>query len=666
MKRTIVIILVLAVLFPAVGHLHASYTFLEYSRTDDNDMSNATVIALNGSVQDTLHNETDFVDWYKAEVTAGDIIIINLTVPDTGDLDLSAYNTNSELVGKSWTYRTGGFEETTFMANMTGYYYIAVSTFEGNGNYTLFVLKDSEYVHDGNDFRYTATEITELVTINEKHEMIEGIDDNDFFKIYLGVNDQLTASLSYQPGQNFNLYCLGPDGTILNESANFTGSEEAAITAASEGWYYVQASVLWGSGDYYLSIIVVRANSPPVITEALPQGTTITVDEGVSVIFSINTSDPELDILDYTWEVDNIVVTGENTGEYNLSTSYEDTYSEGNYRVVVSVDDGYNSVSHGWNLIVVDRNPSPVMKIKWPLEDEVNISENENVLFVTDIEDPDGTIPVIRWLVNNVQQIGEADESFNFRANYSMAGTYKVEIEVIDSADQTMRLVKMWTITVTDIDREPVVTEIIPILNGQTDEETALTLSFNFTNPDGDAVTYRWYFDGVLLGGEEIYRYIYIPSYSSYDGNKHMVRVEATVGLHELNNSWVLTITDVNRLPQIDNTTQSPKAGLKFKEDKKIAFSAEAVDPDGDNITYSWVNIVTGEELSTGKSFSKSFTAGMHTIMLTVTDGKGGKDTMEFILEVKAEEDSPGFGLGTIIFVVSSIVLVGYRRFRKS
>ena len=379
MKRTLIIILVLAAMLSVVTPVPASSMFLDNSRADDGngDMGNATVIALNGSAQDTIHNETDFWDWYKAEVTAGDIIVINLTVPDTGDCDLTVYNANSELVAKSWTYRVGGFEETIFMANMTDYYYILVSSFAGNGSYTLRVLKDSEYAHDGNDFRYTATEITELVTLNEKHNMIEGIDDDDYFKIFLEENDQLSASMSYQPGQNFDLYCLATDGTVLNESTNFTGSEEIAITAPVEGWYYVQASVIWGSGDYYLSIIIVRVNEPPVITEALPQGSTVMVDEGNSVIFSVTVTDPELDILDYTWTVDDVIMTGENSKKFNLSTSYNDSYSAGNYRVGVSVEDNYNSVSHSWNLVVVDLNPMPVIMIKWPMDDEMNINENE-------------------------------------------------------------------------------------------------------------------------------------------------------------------------------------------------------------------------------------------------------------------------------------------------
>ena len=55
----------------------------------------------------------------------------------------------------------------------------------------------------------------------------------------------------------------------------------------------------------------------------------------------------------------------------------------------------------------------------------------------------------------------------------------------------------------------------------------------------------------------------------------------------------------------------------------------------------------------------------MHTIMLTVTDGKGGKDTMEFNIEVKSVDDSPGFGLSMLVLVVTALVLVSYRRNRQ-
>ena len=657
--------LLVALLIPLPGIFTMSEGDIMASRSDDNDMGNATMIALNTSAVDTLHNDTDFVDWYEMDTGIGDIIIVNLTVPDTGDFDLSVWNVNGEPIQFSSNLEKGGFEEVTFMANTSDRYYIQILAFSGNGSYTLYVKKDSEYVPDGNDYIYTATEITPPATIQD--DLVQGLDDNDYFKLELGKNDELHATLSYQPSRNFDLYFMNPDGELLNESTDFTGYEEIYHTCKKAGTYYVLASVVWGTGDYVLSVSVIRANAAPEIVDLWPDSDNVTMDEDTSLVFWISASDPEYDVLEYTWKVDEaVIMVGNDRNELNITASYNDTYSAGSYVISVTVRDSYNSATMSWNLTVVDVNPLPEITVKWPEGHEITIHENENVYFNLDVIDPDGTVPLLQWYMNDTPVRGETRELYNFRANYDMAGTYDIRIEVTDGIDPHLNISRSWRVRVLNIDRNPIPTDIFPSIYGQTDEETPLTFTFIVNDQDGDVPSYTWYLDGVRLESENGENYTFVPSYDSHDGKTHAIRVVVLAGEKELNHTWELMITNVNRPPRIDNSTLMPKSLSRYNEGDEIRFSVDVDDPDHDNISYSWIVMETGEEISTLANFTYDLDEGHYTILLNVRDEYGYEDSSEFGIDVVAgKKDSPGFGVSLLLGIIFFLAFILHFNYRK-
>jgi len=648
--------LLLAVLIPLSGISAMSEGDVVFSRNEDNDMGNATVMAINSSEVDTLNNETDFVDWYEIATGIGDIIIVNLTVPDTGDFDLSIWNVDGEPLRFSSNLGMGGFEEVTFLANTSDSYYIQLFAFSGNGSYTLSVKKDSEYVPDGNDYIYTATEIDPPVTIQD--DLIQGLDDNDYYKLELGRNDELHATLSYQSSRNFDLH-LRSDGAVLNESTDFTGYEEVDHTCKKAGTYYIQASVVWGTGDYVLSVSVIRANAAPEIVDFLPDSDNITMNEDSSVIFWVSVSDPEYDILEYSWKVNGaVVLVGGDLDELNITASYNGTYSAGSYGISVTVRDSYNYATKSWTLTIVDVNPPPEITVKWPEGQDITINENENSYFNVEINDPDGTVPLLQWYRDDVPIPGGTKELYNFRANYDMAGTYNIRIDVTDGIDPALNISLTWRVTVLNIDRNPIPVDIFPSIYGQIDEETSQIFTFVVSDPDGDVPHYTWYLDGIELDSERGENFTFVPTYNSYDGETHEVRVVVLAGEKELNHTWELIITNVNRPPQIDNSTLAPMVNSNYMEGDEIRFSVKVNDPDRDNISYSWIVLETGEELSVLANFTHDFDEGHYTILLNVRDEYGYEDSYEFGMDVEGEKDSPGFGLSLLIGIIFFLTLV--------
>jgi hypothetical protein len=75
-----------------------------------------------------------------------------------------------------------------------------------------------------------------------------------------------------------------------------------------------------------------------------------------------------------------------------------------------------------------------------------------------------------------------------------------------------------------------------------------------------------------------------------------------------------------NRVPVVSGVTISPASGLQDRT--LFTFSANASDPDGDALTYSWN--IAGNAAS-GQTVTMTFvTGGEGTAAVTVSDGKGG------------------------------------------
>jgi len=111
------------------------------TRANDDDPGNATTVQFGDTKVDTLNNVTDIDDWYKITLTGGQIIILNLTVPATGDFDLYLFHSGGAEVAHSWEMQFGGFEEIEYQAPQGGLYYIDINAWDGFGQYTLKVTQ---------------------------------------------------------------------------------------------------------------------------------------------------------------------------------------------------------------------------------------------------------------------------------------------------------------------------------------------------------------------------------------------------------------------------------------------------------------------------------------------------------------------------------------------
>jgi WD40 repeat protein/DNA-binding MarR family transcriptional regulator len=117
-----------------------------------------------------------------------------------------------------------------------------------------------------------------------------------------------------------------------------------------------------------------------------------------------------------------------------------------------------------------------------------------------------------------------------------------------------------------------------------------------------------------------------------------------------------------NRAPEI--VSVSAPNNTNVSSSSMIKFSIDAVDPDGDNLTFEWQE--NGITLSKERSFSRSFSPGKHTLILLIGDGQH-QTTRTFNFTVTtppkppASENvvAPGIAMGVAAVLIVAVVAIG-------
>jgi len=167
--------------------------------------------------------------------------------------------------------------------------------------------------------------------------------------------------------------------------------------------------------------------------------------------------------------------------------------------------------------------------------------------------------------------------------------------------------------------------------------------TFRLTAADNDTpeLTYAWYLDGVRDTGKGGTVLTYLPDFLA--AGVHTIKVTVSDGTTTLSMEWTVTVKDINRPPTA--SIKYPVNYTKFKKGAFTSFTAEATDPDGDNLTYIWRD-AAGNELGRGTSVSTTkLEKGQQTIRLEVSDGKVSvyKDVIVVIYPPAAPAPSKGF-----------------------
>ncbi|WP_425365349.1 PKD domain-containing protein [Gloeothece verrucosa] len=226
--------------------------------------------------------------------------------------------------------------------------------------------------------------------------------------------------------------------------------------------------------------------------------------------------------------------------------------------------------------------------------------------------DEDGTIDPTFVQIGQAPTNGNVslnpDGSFTYTPNGGFVGTDSFSYSVGD--DQGIRSNET-TVTVTVNNAPPVITSVEADQN--VEAGTPINFSATATDPGNDALTYTWNFgDGSdpITGQTVTHTFVNNGSYIT------TLTVTDTNGGSA---TQTLTVNVNNSAPTITNVS-SPST---VNEGTPATFSATAIDPNNDPLTYSW-NFGDNSDPVFGQVVSHTFADnGTYTVTLTVTDTQG-------------------------------------------
>ena len=255
------------------------------------------------------------------------------------------------------------------------------------------------------------------------------------------------------------------------------------------------------------------------------------------------------------------------------------------------------------NIIVTvkDANRAPVLEDIEP----VTINEGDTLKIVPKAYDLDGDKVKLSYsgFIN-------AD---TFKSGYDDAGTYYVKVT---AGDSVLEISKFVQINIQQSNRAPVFDKIQKIKSREGDN---IAILLNAYDPDSDEVIYALdnQLDGYSLKGNA---FLWTPSYSlanRKETKKFDLVFVARDNQSETRQIVRAEITDENRAPKIVNATRS----IAAKVNKPVLMSVNAIDEDGDQLTYTWEFGFLEKYKATAIHQRTFRTRGAKDVKVVVSDG---------------------------------------------
>jgi hypothetical protein len=469
---------------------------------------------------------------------------------------------------------------------------------------------------------------------------------------------KLTYNISWQENTSALIANISEDGhhldfKIPSKGKNWWGTVGFRVGA-------MDTDGLWrDSPRFYVTVDPV--NDPPVIT---PIGRQEAI-EGVPFNLTVKFKDVDMD-LDPTEEI----TFGDNSSLFNIDPLsgeilFTPTQEQvGVYDIQITATDAAGETDiKNFTLEVKDAEDPPILD---PIPEQ---SGTEDIPFSLTATAFDPDIPYgdeLRFSDDSpLFDINSSTGIIDFTPTVRDIGVHTVTITVTDRAGENSSQQFTFTImnSIGTLDRPP---SISPIPNQTAREGESFELSVNATDPDielGDALTYNDNCPIFDINGRTG-KISFTPGPRDAGTFKVKITVKDRDALSASTEFW-LTVIKTNHPPVVGSIL--PRDGAKVTQDKRFVLSAQASDPDGDTLNYTWKD---GDNvLGYGSEITVIFRdRGTYIITLTVSDGKS-QQINETTLEVVARSGNGGSGLPGFELVMAAaavaaamLALAGKRR----
>jgi len=275
-------------------------------------------------------------------------------------------------------------------------------------------------------------------------------------------------------------------------------------------------------------------------------------------------------------------------------------------------------------------NQAPQVKAG-PPDTSVNEDDSVTVNLGPVFWDPDGDVMTVEASGNSLISVVVDRMNLTFTPAPDASGfTETITLRARDDKGLGGGSVTI-NVTVISVNDPPRITSFSPPGNVTLLENDALDFSVAASDAEsGAGVTYAWFLDD-SPAATGVTGYTFRTDYGS--AGDHTVKVAVSDGELSTTVSWAITVKNVNREPS-KVSILSPKAGATFKEGVSIQFEGDASDPDNDTLSFVWVEGPV--DLGTGRNLSTILAAGIHKILLEVSDGTASARSTTISITVKA------------------------------
>jgi PKD repeat protein/glucose/arabinose dehydrogenase len=426
-----------------------------------------------------------------------------------------------------------------------------------------------------------------------------------------GSSDPDSDPLTYE-------WALDGDGQF-NDGGGTTKSK----TFTTPGAFTVQVRVSDGHGGSDTEQVTITVNNRPPVAALSATPTS----GNAPLVVNLNaggSTDPDGDPLTYEWALDPDGLFNDGGG----STRSKTFSTPGTFTVQVRVSDGRGGTDTEPVTITVANRPPVASATATPSSGTVPLAVSFNA---SASSDPDGDPLTYEWAL-------DADGLFNDGGGatksktYNSAGPVDVKVRVSDGRGAS----DVATVRVSPGTRNP---EGIVYASPGDAGQAPLTTTFfaEFTDPDGDPLTYRWdldedgdFDDGGTAATQQ-------ATFTKVGVNRVFVQVDDPDG-----GQWIAfaTIQVLNTNPTV-TIAAAPQTGAT---PLTTTLTATAVDPDVGALSYAWDLDDDGEyDDGTGLTRTTSFTTlGAHVVGIEVTDADGGRGTGTTTVTVTAKPPPRG------------------------
>ena len=400
---------------------------------------------------------------------------------------------------------------------------------------------------------------------------------------------------------------------------NFSTAENPSRLFATKGTWNIRLTVNDGTTSHSVIKSLNVGNRAPVANFTHSPAT---IYSDTTVSFTNTSTDPDGDVLSYTWSFQ---APGSSTWtDFSKVKDPSRIFnSKGTWNIRLTVNDG--TAAHSTVKSLVVQNRTPVAQFT---HSPTTIYSNTTVSFNNTSSDPDGDTLTYQWAYQQPGSTSWVDFSTvrNPSRVFNIKGTWNIRLTVNDGTTShavTRPLIVSNRNPVADFSWNPTT-----IYN-----DTTVNLTNSSSDLDGDTLTYQWEYQ--QPGSTTWVRFSTNENPARLFAIKGSWNIRLTVNDGMASHSATKSLNVLNR-PPVASITHNPAVVYK---DTNVQLASNASDPDSDTLTYKWEvqkpNTTTWTQISTLANPTYTFNEkGPWTVRLTVSDGESNTSTTKIVTVV--------------------------------